>query len=902
MSSSLPFPAFHASHSGFWIASDGKVFEVSRAEAIKATARTPHIMLNAPLTANRLGMPELAGLDLLELYAFIHPARFIVPMVKALAAHFDITPPEEESQTALFLIHLAERLLETLKSPEWPEREGAFTTAQALMRADWPWAQLILPRLKTPQHAERWLFSKLDEWEERPPRPAPRNAQLTPEDTLGRLEWLKGPGAEQRSGQRDYTLAAAQAFEPRIEKDVPQIVLAEAGTGIGKTLGYLAPASLWAEKANGAVWISTFTKTLQRQLSQESQRLFPDPKERAAKIVVRKGRENYLCLLNLEDALQGGFTGRSGIFAHLVARWAAYSKDGDMVGGDLPAWLITLFRRSGATALTDRRGECVYAGCPHYRKCFIERATRDSAHANIVISNHALVMVNAVRGRETAELTRYVFDEGHRLFDAADSLFAYTLSGSEAIEIRRWIIGPETEKRGRRRGLAARLADVASYDSEGSIAMNAAVKAAQALPGDGWLKRINADDPFGPIETLLHAVRAMVYARDANKDEGYGLETECTNLTEKLLDALPDAQAMLNALIRPLMHLRGRLEAVMAEAPDWMDGVARARIEGAFASLSLRIETLSGWLSLLTRLTAPVDPDFVDWLSVERHDGREFDIGINRRWLDPMRPFATTVLEPAHGALITSATLRFGNDWEAAKQMTGTAQAPARVSTFLAQSPFDYAAQAKVLIVNDITKGDLPALALAYARLIEASEGGALGLFTSIRRLRQVNARIIDHLNTQNLPLYAQHVDPMDTGTLVDIFRADARSTLLGTDALRDGVDVPGEALRLVIMEGVPWVKPTILHAARRAAFGGNAYAEQLVRIRLAQAFGRLVRRAEDKGIFVMLSAAMPSRLLSAFPTDTPKLRVTLDEAVRIIKNSHTSLNHPQATVYGESR
>ena len=145
---------------------------------------------------------------------------------------------------------------------------------------------------------------------------------------------------------------------------------------------------------------------------------------RAREVVTRKGRENYLCLLNLEDALQGGFAGRAAILAQLVARWAAYSADGDMVGGDLPGWLPTLFRRNGSTALTDRRGECVYAGCPHYRKCFIERAARASAEADIVIANHALVMVNAARGREaTSRPTRYVFDEGHHLFDAADAMF-----------------------------------------------------------------------------------------------------------------------------------------------------------------------------------------------------------------------------------------------------------------------------------------------------------------------------------------------------------------------------------------------------------------------------------------------------------------------------------------------
>jgi ATP-dependent DNA helicase DinG len=143
-----------------------------------------------------------------------------------------------------------------------------------------------------------------------------------------------------------------------------------------------------------------------------------------------------------------------------------------------------------------------------------------------------------------------------------------------------------------------------------------------------------------------------------------------------------------------------------------------------------------------------------------------------------------------------------------------------------------------------------------------------------------VHARIADRLARAGLPLYAQHVDPIDTGTLVDIFRDDPHASLLGTDALRDGVDVPGESLRLVVMEGVPWPRPTVLHAARRAVGGGSAHDDRVVRARLAQAFGRLIRRAEDRGLFVLLSAATPSRLLGAFPPGVQVSRVHLDEAI----------------------
>jgi ATP-dependent DNA helicase DinG len=329
-----------------------------------------------------------------------------------------------------------------------------------------------------------------------------------------------------------------------------------------------------------------------------------------------------------------------------------------------------------------------------------------------------------------------------------------------------------------------------------------------------------------------------------------------------------------------LSVLSRRLEAVIEDAPDWLDSQARARVDGAINGLKWRRETLSAWAALLARIGGAADSDFVDWLAVERVDGREYDIAINRRWLDPTRPLAEVVLKPAQGVVMTSATLRGGDGWETADQRTGAAHLDSPVGHFEAESPFDYGACSEVLVVTDIKPGDIAALAGGYARLIEAAEGGTLGLFTAIARLKAVHARIADRLARAGLPLLAQHVDPIDPGTLVDIFRDDSRASLLGTDALRDGVDVPGESLRLVVMERVPWPRPTVLHAARRMAGGGSAYDDRVVRARLAQAFGRLIRRQGDRGVFVILSAAMPSRLLRAFPPGVRVSRVPLDEAI----------------------
>jgi ATP-dependent DNA helicase DinG len=883
MAAPLPLPALHATHAGIWLADpSGEVREATRGEAIARAAETPHIILNAPLVGQRLGYAELSGLDLLELFAFIHPARFAVPTPAGLSRAVGLEPPQTETEAASALQAIAVKLLERFGDSAWPEREGAWTANASLHRLGWPWAPLVARRLEMPERGERMLFSRLPQWEETGDPPPPLATSVDADDATAKLDLLTGR-AEAREGQRAMAATAASVFAPKRSRDGPNMLLAEAGTGIGKTLAYLAPASVWAERSGGTVWVSTFTKALQRQLDSEGPKLFADAAERAKRIVIRKGRENYLCLLNLEDALQGGFAGRAAILAQLVGRWAAYTKDGDMVGGDLPGWLASLFRRAGSAALTDRRGECVYGGCPHYRRCFIERAERAGREADLVIANHALVMINAARSRETAP-QQIVFDEGHHLFDAADSTFAVCFGGQEAIEMRRWIVGPEGKSRGRRRGLAARLLDVASYDDAGAAALDQAIEAVRAFPTDGWLARLAEGSPFGPIEALLAEVRGTVYARSRAQDAGYGLETELAEPDGALVANAAAAHQALEALQKPLAVLSRRLEAVLEDAPDWLDSQARARVEGAINGLGWRRETLAAWGALLARIGGPADRDFVDWLAVERVDGREYDVAIHRRWLDPTRPLAEVVLKPAQGVVVTSATLRGGDGWDTAEGRTGAAHLDSGADHFEADSPFDYGACSEVLIVTDIKPGDIAALAGGYARLIEAAEGGTLGLFTAIQRLKAVHARIADRLARAGLPLLAQHVDPIDAGTLVDIFRDDRRASLLGTDALRDGVDVPGESLRLVVMERVPWPRPTVLHAARRMASGGSGYDDRVVRARLAQAFGRLIRREGDCGLFVILSAAMPSRLLRAFPPGVPISRVPLDQAIERVR------------------
>jgi len=164
--------------------------------------------------------------------------------------------------------------------------------------------------------------------------------------------------------------------------------------------------------------------------------------------------------------------------------------------------------------------------------------------------------------------------------------------------------------------------------------------------------------------------------------------------------------------------------------------------------------------------------------------------------------------------------------------------------------------------------------------LISASDGRALSLFTSIQRLKACWPYLADSLSQQNIALYAQHQDRMNLQTLLQLFRDDPRSVLMGTDAVRDGVDVPGDALQMMIYDRVPWPRPDKLFQARADWIGRTEWTDRLTRMKLRQAFGRLIRRKDDRGVFVILDSRLPTRLTGAFPPEIEIQRVGLAEAV----------------------
>ncbi len=897
-------------HRLFCLTAEGELKNLETEAARLLVRQQMPIVCNGPQLAARLGMERFHTYDVLELFAFIRPGKFAVPTPRGIARALDLLEPATPEDQCLALRDSIRHLLVDLTVPGREEKSdpAAIAAMMGLVgvvnieQGGWPWTATILaalgradtPPTRSDMKVAMRIWDKLPEWSVHAPEPAAGHLGVDAAEVTARLQkLLQKQHKENRPEQHRYAEALAAAFAPRDEAEMPHVVLAEAGTGVGKTLGYLAPATVWAEKNEGAVWISTFTRNLQRQVESELDRLYDDPVTKSRKVVTRKGRENYLCLLNLEDTTQAGSIATSDINATalgLMLRWAAVTEDGDLAGKDFPGWLTGLLGRGKVHNFADRRGECVYSACAHFHKCFIEKSIRKAKRADIVIANHALVMHQVVmNGADGVLPNRYIFDEGHHLFEAADSAFDSQLNGTWTADLRRWLLGTESEKRTRARGIRRRLEDIITDNEAAAKDLDALMEAARCLPAPAWRQRLRDGTPKGVTEVFLSLCRQQVQARNNAQNAFYSLETGVQPPIPGLLEAAYALSLRLNDLRKPLTSLVKHLQDKLADEAETLDTDMRERLHFMISSLTFRATAIvGGWIDMLAALKTATPPECVDWLEITRVDGHDADVGFYRYYVDPVKVFTERLKPQAHGVAVTSATLRDVSEddpegWTSALMRTGVKHLAEDTKLFHVSSPFDYKNQTRVLIVGDVKKDDVNETAAAYRELFLAAGGGALGIFTAVQRLKAVHEKLVSPLENGGLHLYAQHVDPLDISTLIDIFREEENACLLGTDATRDGIDVPGRSLRLVVYDRVPWPKPTILHKARRNYFGRN-YDDMLTRFKLKQAYGRLIRRADDKGVFVLLDGALPTRLTTAFPEGVTVERVGLAEAVRATK------------------
>jgi ATP-dependent DNA helicase DinG len=645
-------------------------------------------------------------------------------------------------------------------------------------------------------------------------------------------------GFEPRPGQ----LAMAGRVAEALDRD--ERLLVEAGTGTGKTLAYLIPAILSGRK----VVVSTGTKTLQDQIARIDLPRLAATLPAPFRFTVMKGLGNYLCLRRFhEHAAQLHLTLEDPAAAALerVRAWIDETPTGDRadlddVPEDAPLW------REITSSPETRLG----ARCPFFERCFVTGMRRSALEAQLVLTNHHLFFADlALRARwpEAQVLPPYeivIFDEAHQLEEVATEFFGLHVSSQRLHALARdlgRLGGPATL---RATSLARRLQGTAEAFAE-------ALRDRLPAPRGG------AEEIRVPVPDDLWTSRAPPLARYHELDT---VLDEAASLFERLAGD-PAATAAPPSAAQAAVYggLARRAAALRAELGAMIDAPAGAQNR-----------RLVRWLVASPRqVSLRASP---------------IDVGplLRERW------------EAHPGPLVfTSATLSAAGGFEYVRDRLGLGDAAAD-ATF--PSPFCYSRQALVYIASDLpdpTDERFPAAAAARALdLCRASRGRALLLFTSFRNLRVAEQRL---RADGSFPVLVQGERPRHA--LLAELRARIGSVLLATQSFWEGVDVPGEALSLVVVDRLPFAVPddplTAARIDRIREEGGDPFgAYQLPRAALAlkQGFGRLIRTRQDTGVAALLDGRILRRsygapLLASLPPDCPRTE-SLDEVAAFFGRS----------------
>ena len=610
------------------------------------------------------------------------------------------------------------------------------------------------------------------------------------------------PGWHERPGQRKLAAAVSSAIGER------GILLAEAGTGTGKTLAYLVPALMHGER----VIVSTATRALQDQLSRKDLPLASEVLGVQVRTAVLKGRANYVCHYRLKHAQSDGLleTRRAVQELRRVARFAGTSVDGDLSalsGLDEHSPIIPL--------VTSTRDNCLGSDCPDYRQCFVMRARREALAADVVIINHHLFFANvALRDEGVAELlpsaTTVVLDEAHQLPDIGAQFLGTAIGTAQAHDLARDILACGAQ-------LARGLADWQSLSSR----LQKAVRD----------QRLTA--PVGQHRMDWGQAQALPGWRDA----------------------LRQWQAELAAL-------EVALDPFDALAPEFARLIARCREQR---------ELLTSWqrdtaIEPEVGTAPPAAQEAVRWLEVGSHHLRllatPLGIGAAFSALLAQRPQAWVLVSATltldGGFRYTRARLGLGDGSPALDAMEGIS-AP-RLRELRVESPFDYARQTRLLVPRT---GFHPSdadhalhVADLAARLIAVNPGGSFVLTTTLRAIGRIAQRLRELLPPGRTVLEQASESKQ---VLLQRFSIDSRAVLVGSHSFWEGVDFPGDKLTLVVIDKLPFAPPDDPMVAARVkrleAAGRNGFMDYSLpqaALALQQGAGRLVRSERDWGVLAV--------------------------------------------------
>ena len=673
------------------------------------------------------------------------------------------------------------------------------------------------------------------------------------------------PGYERRPGQEAMSRAVAENLA------LGGHLAAEAGTGTGKSLAYLLPALLHALRNSDRVVVSTHTLNLQDQLATKDLPLaaaivegYEGVPEGTLRTALLKGRTNYLCLERWA-AVRLDPSPRTEPEARLFARIAAWLPDTNtgergelyMTSPEQPAWDQV---SAGDTDCLSRRCAYVRDG-----SCFLLRARQRAAAAHTVVANHSLLLANAARGDQVLPPFRHlVLDEAHRLEDVATQHYGAVLSLRELRERldalgaqdRHGAAGLARRVQGLTRGHVQALAPTAGLAPAAANLDTAVTGAREHIREMVEAVRRFIDDQ----EDIRPGGRSEVSLTSARRAQSAWEEVEGTALTIDM---------GLTVTLERLSTIRDSLAAI-EDSPE---------VEVLRGEVAHAVEALVGARDSLKRTVLRPTRNDIAWVT-----SGEGDMRLNLAPLEVAGRLAVDLYAGRESVMVTSATLTTAGSFDFAAHRLGLDDP----QTIEIPSPYDYRRAVLVLVANDLPEPGMPgydrAVQETMATLARAAQGRTIGLFTSHQAVRSTANALREPLQADDITVMAQGVDG-SPARLLRLLMERPRTLLLGTAAFWEGIDVQGDALSQIVVARLPFPVPSDpVYAGRAEQFDSpfDEFALPQSILRFRQGFGRLIRGAQDRGVFVVLDSRLTRReygpsFLDALP-DCEVRRVRADD------------------------